>query len=88
MSGASRRRNRPGADQQRDILESQKGACFWCRNVFGQYVVAAQWRRPRQLLIQWDHRKPYAYDQDNGDQNFVAACTLCNRWKTDLMPDA
>lgn len=37
------------------------------------------------LQVNWDHKVPFAYSQNNGNQNFVAACQICNRLKSRIM---
>ncbi len=37
------------------------------------------------LQIVWDHLFPYAFSQDNGVENFVASCQICNAYKGAIM---
>jgi CRISPR/Cas system Type II protein with McrA/HNH and RuvC-like nuclease domain len=30
----------------------------------------------------WDHIVPYSYSYSNADDNFVAACSICNSFKS------
>ena len=36
----------------------------------------------RKLLPNWDHLIPYSYSYSNADENFVAACSVCNAFKS------
>jgi 5-methylcytosine-specific restriction endonuclease McrA len=38
--------------------------------------------RPKVLSPVWDHLVPYVYGYDNSDDNFVAACQICNNIKS------
>jgi hypothetical protein len=64
-------------------MEEQKFCCFYCDRRFGATVFRAG--KPIALRINWDHVNPYAYSLNNHDQNFVAACHVCNGIKSSLI---
>jgi hypothetical protein len=74
-------RRQIGKRQKERILAEQEGRCFYCGEQFG----AIKHRRgePVTLRVNWDHRMPYAYSQDNRASNYVAACHVCNGIKSD-----
>jgi hypothetical protein len=77
-------RKRPSGVIQADILEDQGNRCLYCGLEFGYAV----WRRiygTVWLEVHWDHRVPYSYLQTNPDSNWIAACQLCNGYKSSLM---
>lgn len=37
------------------------------------------------LKLQWDHVDPWVYSLNNKDQNFVAACQICNGIKSSMI---
>jgi len=76
-------RKKPGIRVQRTILEQQRNLCFYCERKFGSKV----YRKGRTiyLRVNWDHINPYVYSLNNRDQNFVAACHVCNGIKSSLM---
>ncbi len=78
-----RRRHFVSRKKQVAILEAQQGCCFYCDRHFGTTVFSGQ--REIALRIQWDHVNPFTYSLDNRDQNFVAACHICNNIKAALI---
>lgn len=81
ISEGARGRAQPGRAERRRILKEQDGRCAYCDKVFRASYL---WRgRLHPVLLVWDHRIPYAYDQNNHASNFVAACYRCNAWKAD-----
>jgi hypothetical protein len=78
---AEQRRHLPPAEDRRAQLKMQENRCIYCERQFGSRV----YRKMRlvRLRICWDHFVPYALMQDNRAVNFVAACHLCNSWKSD-----
>jgi hypothetical protein len=64
-------------------LERQRYRCLYCRTLFGTVV----YRGARMIVteVRWDHRIPYAYLQANPDENWAAACQVCNSIKNDLL---
>lgn len=74
------KRRQPTKKRKEEALTEQNQTCFYCGRDFGSPV----WTRRAgltTLVVEWDHVKPFAYVQDNPDDNFVAACQFCNRWK-------
>ncbi len=77
MSAAPRMvRKRPSRDWQEAILKEQEEKCFYCNLPFESEVYRGN--RAITLKLHWDHVNPYVYSLDNKDQNFVAACHVCN----------
>lgn len=56
-----------------DLLETQSGACFYCRTRIA---------RGREV----DHFIPWSYSGDDGIDNLVAACQRCNNRKRAALP--
>ena len=80
------RRRKPTKDRQVKILESQKGKCFYCGSVFGEFFVCGV--RTFVSVLQWDHLLPYSYVRNNHHRNFVAACNFCNAIKSNKVFDS
>jgi hypothetical protein len=80
VSQPEQRRRRPSSEFMEVQLQAQRGRCFYCRREFGAMV----WRgkRLRVLRLEWEHRVPYAFNQNNQPSNFVAACHVCNGLKS------
>jgi hypothetical protein len=81
-------RRQPSEAAKRYILNEQEHCCIYCSRSFGNYTpkIAFQKSSKQYLLkAQWDHLVPFSYNQDNRAENFVAACQLCNAWKSALM---
>lgn len=76
---ASGLRQQPPPHYQSAQLNRQDARCFYCLRTFGTHV---QWhKRICVLRIHWDHLIPFAYLQTNPEENFVAACQICNQLK-------
>ncbi len=81
MTSPEARRRVPSLSQRERLLDAHNYRCAYCFQAFGSYVhVKGDLRK---LLVRWDHRLPYAFDQDNDLGNFLPACQLCNGWKAD-----
>jgi len=72
----------PRADRELQLAR-QGHRCFYCDRSFGTYVFRGASVRPIRLRPEWDHMVPFAYSQNNQMVNFVAACHVCNRLKSD-----
>lgn len=83
MSNARNIRKRPSARVASELLLIQESKCYYCGQVFGEPV----WRYGARVRLQvnFDHVEPYTYSQNNGQYNFVAACHVCNGWKSSKM---
>ncbi len=79
----SGKRRRPNRRAQRRILSAQAERCFYCILEFGSWVRRGS--RVEQLRVEWDHKIPFAMTQMNSNQDFVAACQVCNRLKHSLV---
>lgn len=79
MSEPPNVRDRPSRKEQKRILSDQHHRCFYCSRWFGTEI----WRKARRsnLRVHWDHVIPWVYSLDNRNQNFVAACHVCNMLK-------
>ena len=78
-------RKQMGVRFKKKQLELQDYRCLYCRQAFGSIVYRATKKNYVRLQVNWDHRIPFAYGQDNGEENVVAACHVCNGWKADLI---
>jgi hypothetical protein len=76
-------RRRPSRGYRRQQLERQGNRCLYCDGEFGACVFH-RGNRVR-LRTEWDHFVPFSYAQANPDENFVAACHICNGIKSDLI---
>jgi hypothetical protein len=87
--GKNKHRRKPSPFAQRRILAQQCDRCLFCNRRFGSYVYAkgAYLGKTIQIRLKlvWDHYIPYVYCLDSSDANFVAACQICNQYKSDLM---
>lgn len=85
MSEPPQHRLKPPKKYRDAQLEKQGGRCFYCGVRFGS--VRMRRGKPVTIRLQWDHRLPYKYSQNNSSENFVAACHVCNAIKNDKMFD-
>jgi 5-methylcytosine-specific restriction endonuclease McrA len=77
------KRRKPSPLIQRKILEDQDYCCLYCDvNVYG-YTYKKE--RPVKVRLNWDHMVPYIYSGNNKEDNFAAACHVCNGIKSDMM---
>lgn len=74
-------KRQPNAREKRVILNRQHDRCLYCGRRFSSLV----WYKGKQIVLRlnWDHVLPFEYCRDNADGNFVAACHVCNHWKSD-----
>ena len=65
------------------ILREQDYKCLYCDQAFG----SVQKKRDFNIIleVEWDHRTPYIYSQNNKSSNFAAACKICNRLKSSFV---
>lgn len=73
-------RRKPSAKQRNKQLEEQDYRCFYCGRSIGSFVFRGD--KAIMLRIHWDHLVPYALTQNNNNSNFVAACHICNLFKS------
>ena len=83
MCEAVNRRKKPSPEVQNRILTQQADCCFWCDRHFGRYVYYDG--TPQRLRVHWDHLEPFARSRNNADENFVAACHICNHIKSSFV---
>jgi CRISPR/Cas system Type II protein with McrA/HNH and RuvC-like nuclease domain len=81
ISEPGQARSKPKPETQLRILAEQGSVCLYCGRSFGSWVQRRN--KPLQLRLEWDHICPWKYSQDNRQTNFVAACHLCNAFKSD-----
>lgn len=81
MSEPVFQRKGPSVAGRKSILAKQGNCCLYCERPFGSSVFYKG--KPRKVVLVWDHLVPFAYAADNKDSNFVAACSLCNGFKSD-----
>jgi len=68
---------------RRKCLDKQENRCFYCKEEFDSIITRNG--KPLKLKLVWDHMVPYSYFQTNPDNNFVAACHVCNSIKSNKM---
>lgn len=83
MSEPVQKRHGISNEDKTKKLKNQDFRCFYCLRLFGDTVWLISGART--LKIHWDHMVPFAYSQNNHEKNFVAACQLCNLWKSSMM---
>jgi len=69
--------------KREQILREQNFRCFYCDRRIGSSV----WYKGHQitLRVHFDHVLPYSYSYNNDASNFVAACHVCNNWKSRMV---
>lgn len=77
------RRKGLSASKKKEILDKQKNRCFYCDLLFNTMYYHN--KKFLFLRIHFDHFIPFAYLQNDGKDNFVAACNICNGIKGSLM---
>jgi len=85
MSGTSYDRRKPSCKRIRKLLEMQEGKCLYCEIPFGTHYKHPHLNKFRQTTVCCDHYVPFAYAQNNKDDNFVLACGICNGIKSSKM---
>lgn len=80
MTLATQVRKKPSKKQQDELLEQYRWSCAYCERAFGSY--AKYGNEVRKIRINWDHKVPWIYNQNNHDENFLPACQCCNAWKS------
>lgn len=74
------RRKLPPWHIREDILNSQRKCCFYCGFPLEDWFL---WNgKPIFTKTQWDHLLPFSYSCSNNNDNFVAACQVCNGLKS------
>ncbi len=72
-------RRHPSPAKRAAILDEQRGLCLYCENSFGTAVLRGG--KGIVLRVVWDHFAPFSVFGDTTDENFVAACQVCNQFK-------
>ena len=80
------RRKKPSLKQRSHILTMQENKCKYCNYKFGSYILKNN--KMIVLRIVWDHHIPYSYGANNNTENFVAACQICNGFKSNKIFDS
>ena len=83
MSSPDAIRKSPPKKEKDQILRDQDNCCFYCGVRFGSIRIRNG--KPFIVKINWDHKLPFAYSQNNCTSNFVAACHICNEIKSSLI---
>jgi hypothetical protein len=76
-------RRKPSAEAQKKILAAQDERCFYCDQKFGS--IQLRGHKVHRLVVEWDHLIPFSYTQSCHDEQFVAACDVCNGVKSAQM---
>lgn len=83
MSRAPFVRRQPSTSVKMALILKQENRCFYCDRLFGTSLV--RHGRLWQLRPTWDHYVPFAYCGSNPAENFVAACQICNGYKSSMI---
>lgn len=83
MTSANPQRKKPTAKECALILLRQENCCLYCQQRFGSYFRRGE--KIVRLLLNYDHLEPHAFAYNNDVRNFVAACHVCNGWKSSKM---
>jgi len=83
MSQPMHYRRGPGREEAQRILAEQGNQCLYCDRMFGSFVHYKG--RVRKLRLNWDHMMPWSHTMNNHEENFAAACHLCNAIKSNLI---
>lgn len=72
-------RRRPNMTTQKEILAKQCDRCLYCDLPFGVEILR-KGRKGRLIVLRlnWDHFVPYSWCLTNPNDNWVAACHVCN----------
>lgn len=81
----TQKRKRPSSRRKSELLEIQKGRCFYCGSKLQEFVV--QNGKTVFLDVHWDHLLAFSYSFNNHDCNFVATCGTCNLLKSSKVFD-
>lgn len=84
--GLAERRRAPTGREKKALLDRAGHRCEYCERMFGT-VVEREGRRSL-LVPEYDHLIPYAYLMSNPPTNWIVACQLCNRYKSDQVFDS
>jgi 5-methylcytosine-specific restriction endonuclease McrA len=90
MAAAEGVRRGPSASFRREQLERQEHRCIYCEcdlsagSTVARVAKSGRLRRVR-LRVEWDHLVPFSYCHANPDENFLAACQVCNGIKGSQM---
>ena len=76
------KRKSPPAKVRKEILANQDHKCAWCGRPFGASYWDGKRQKYAELRIHWDHILPYSVTEDNSQENFTAACSVCNGIKS------
>jgi len=79
------RRKRKRVKNRKEILKKQNNKCYYCHNRLGYYYERNG--RVIKSVIHFDHVIPFSFSHNSNEDNFVAACNLCNLYKSNLMFD-
>lgn len=82
VAGGTRKRKQPSSRRKMELLIEQDNRCAYCDCEFGSFVVYK--RKVKQALCEFDHVIPRSHTESDSDDNFVAACSICNRLKSNL----
>ena len=85
LKHCSHNAKQPTKTAKERLLRSQRGRCFYCGLEFGDFFKVGIRLYP--VRLHWEHLVPFAYAFNNADENFVAACDLCNQLKQDKVFD-
>lgn len=83
MSNSPHQRKKPTPSEAKKILDLQERKCFYCEQELETWVT--RYGQPIRLNLNFDHVEPFAFSQNNYPYNFVAACHVCNGWKSSKM---
>lgn len=76
-------KRQPNTREKIVILHRQHDRCLYCDRRLGSLI----WYKGKRvtLRVNYDHVLPFEYARDNSLGNFVAACHVCNHWKSNKL---
>lgn len=77
------RRKRLSKKLQHQIRSQQNDRCFYCWHQFGEVLIIKN--KITVLRCEMDHVEPFSFSRNDAVINMVAACQICNRWKSAML---
>lgn len=86
ISQARSNRKRFSPEFIKTLVSKQSGLCFWCGIPFEELEFSR--RKLAKKKVHLEHLEPFIFAANECRKNLVAACSICNLIKSDLMFDS